>query len=297
MSNNFTYSILYYVHSQFLQERVNVGILFYFPTHDKIIFKYPKVYTRVRGLYTDLEEWQLKTNLKAIEEKINKLNEKANDLFIESKIEKIINGEVLKKDATVLAFSDLKYASIYSHDYSSIAQDYYDLYFSNYIDGIVKREKHDEAYLLHDFKNKLSSKNLNVYQNYLRKDVRLKAPKTELKFDYKWKNGVENLVKTIGFDLEEESSINIKAIQLWGQLNILSEEIKKKNYKIDLIVSSPEKRNNKLSKAYKTAIDIIKDAKIEKEIVEEEEVDDYVNTLLKQIKPPIPESELEHPNE
>src|ERR1035437_5438095 len=205
MSNNFTYSILYYVHSQFLQERVNVGILFYFPTHDKIIFKYPKVYTRVRELYTDFEDWQLRANLKALEEKVNKLNEKKVDLFVESKIEKIINGEILKKDATVFSFSDLKHGTIYSDDYSLIAQDFYDLYFSNYTDRIKKREIHNEAYLLHDFKNKLSSKNPNVFQNYLRKDFHLKAPKTELKFDYKWKNGVDSLVKTVGFDLEEES--------------------------------------------------------------------------------------------
>lgn len=284
---NFTYCILNYVHSQLLDEKLNVGILFHFKNSNEIIFKRPKSFKRLKELYpNDFAEWQLKTYLNAIEEKVFQLNSKHYNLFSESKFEKLISEEVLKKDATALKFSDLKTGVVYAENYDTIINDYFRLFFSNYPDEDFKREIHNEEYLSTNFKRKLFSKSAN-YQNLIKRDVIISSPDTDVKFEYEWRNGVDNYVKTIGLDLEDVNYLNEKAILIHGQLSFIADIVKEKKGKIDLIVSRPVKKDRKYSQAYDKALVIINKAKIDKEIIEEEQIDKYVDKVAKEIKPPV----------
>lgn len=280
MKTELTYYILNYFHSQFLGEKVNVGILFHSKNPSKIIFKYPKNFKRIRELYNDFTESQLKLNLNVIEERINYLNNN-NSLFFNKDGENIID-ELFRRDATTLLFSEGKRA-IVDNNIELAIKDYYNLYFSNYHEP-ERKLKHDEEYLLRTFKNRLSTRNSSAHL-LLKKDIHIKSPQTVMKFDYKWKNGVENLVKSVGFDLEEESSINHKAILIYGQLNFISEELRNKNYNVDLLISRPETKNKGLLDAYDRGIKIINTANISKNIIEEDKVDVYIDRVAKDIKP------------
>jgi len=282
VNTNFSYCLLNYVHSQFLDEKLNVGILFYFKNSNKLSFKYPKNFKRLKELYGDFSEWQLKSHLEAIVERVQKLNNQP-DSFFHLPNGRLIVDEILKKDATVLQFSEIKHSINEAPDSDSIINNYYNLYFSNYLENATIKEKHDEAYLLKTFKNKLFTKNSSIH-NLLYKDVVITSAKTSVNFDYKWKNGVENLVKPVGFDLEEESSINHKAILLYGQLNFIKDEVK--GFNIDIITSEPESTDRKLKKAYKKGIEIIKQAGVQMTIYHEMEVEKYVNKVAKEIHAP-----------
>ncbi len=281
MKTDLTYYILNYFHSQFLGEKLNVGILFHSKNPSKIIFKHPKNFKRIRELYSDFTESQLKINLNVIEERINILNNK-NSLFFDKESSNIVS-ELFRQDATALVFSEGKRA-IVDGNLELAIKDYYNLYFSNYHEP-EKKQKHDEEYLLRNFKNRLAIRNSNAH-HLLNKDVQIKSPQTTVKFDYKWKNGVENLVKSVGFDLEEESSINHKAILIHGQLNFIADELRNKNYNVDLLISRPETKNKGLLDAYERGIEIIKTAKISKNLIEEDVVDAYVDKVAKEIKSP-----------
>ena len=279
MNTFFTYRILTYTHSQLLAEKLNVGILFYFKNPNRLVFRYPKAFKRLREIYNDFHEWQLKTNLKAIDEKVNSLNVEINSLFIDTKTENEITNEVLRKDATVLSFSEEKIISDFNGDIDLIVEKLYNLYFSDY-KVEFKKEKHDEIYLIKQFKSQLFSKNESA-QNLLSKDVQIKSQKTSVKFDYKLKNGIDNLVKPVSFDLEEENSINIKAIQLYGQLSFISDQLKGNN--VDLLISSPNSNNTKLYRAYEVALGILKDIPVKKSIVGEKDVDKYTQMVADKI--------------
>jgi len=288
MNKYFTYSILNYVHSPLLEEKVNVGILFHFPNGD-IVFKHPKIFKRVSGLYDDFADWQLKANLTALQDKVNILISKKIDLFGNGELENIISEEILRTDATVLKFSEPKKTALYSNNYKDIVQDFYNLYFLNYNDENFIKEKHDEIYLANTFKAKLFNKNKNAL-NYLWKDVEVQSKdtpvETTVKFEYKWKNGVDNLVKTVGLDLEDEHRIINKAILIYSQLDFISKEIKNKNYNVDLIISTPTSRDRKIRKAYDNALQRLNLVGVSKFIYKEEEVDNYITKVAKEIKPP-----------
>ncbi|HEX7414342.1 MAG TPA: hypothetical protein VF411_09905 [Bacteroidia bacterium] len=280
MNTFFTYRILTYTHSQLLAEKLNVGILFYFKNPNRFVFKYPKTFKRIREIYNGFSEWQLKTNLRAIEEKTSQYINN-NLLFIDTKTEEEITNEILRNDATVLSFSEEKIINGIDGDIDLIIDKFYKLYFSDYKIEF-KKEKHDEIYLIKRFKQQLFLKNEQA-QNLLFPDIQIKTEKTTVKFDYKWKNGLDNLVKPISFDLEEENSINIKAIQLHGQLNFISEKLK--NNKVDLLISSPISNNIKLQKAYKVAISILNEIEVNKSIVEEKGLERYTQKVAETIHP------------
>ena len=144
MSNIFKYSVLTYNHSQLLNEKINVGIIFYFPNAggERLYFKYPKKLHRLKTFYTDFSEWQLKNYLVSIEAKTHKLNarfsSKGLNLYSDDDLVDIIHHEY-KDDATTLQFSEIKKGKLYS-DIDSVITQFYNLYFSIYDAG---SETHD----------------------------------------------------------------------------------------------------------------------------------------------------------
>jgi len=284
VKNKFTYWILNYVHSQFLEERLNVAILFYFPNENSFVFRYPKKFKRLKETYNLFQEWQLKASLTAIENKINILNSETNSLFYERPLEILLN-KVLKEDATSLVFSQPKDTISFDDNINDSIEKYYNLYFSDY-KADFKRTKHDEEYLLRTFKSRLLEKD-EKFQNYLKRDIQIKSPKTTVKFEYEWHNGLANLVKPISFDLEEDNSINHKAILLYGQLNFIKDTLSEKKYNIDLLISGPSDNNSHLNSAYQNAIDIISSVGVKKNIVQENDLDKYITHVSAEIHAPI----------
>lgn len=288
MENVFTYRILSYTHSQFLEEKLNVGILFYFGNDTPLVFKHPDNFKRVREVYSDFHEWQLKSNLRAIEDKVRLIN---NDIFSKTVNEDQLINDVLRNDATVLSFSSPKTISDFNGDINIVAENLYNLYFAHYNKIDIKKIKHDEKYLIHSFKNKLYAKKPGI-DNLLRKDIQIESVrntfKTTLKFDYLWQNGVPNLVKPLNFDLEEENLINQKAILLHGQLNFASDKLKINNCNVDLLVSAPTNNNRNLFKAYDNALNILNDTLVTKNIIEEKNLDTYTDRVAEQIHSLLP---------
>lgn len=283
MSNNFTYYLLNYIHSQFLNERVNVGILFHFENTNQFIFKYPKKYKRLRDLYGDFSEWQLRANLAAIERKTFNLSAREIPLFGKNEIKDIevyFNKRLLREDSTVLQFSGTKYSTNTTDSISTIINNYYNLYFSEYKEDKIIRDKHDELYIENVFRQKLISRKPGV-QNHLYRNVTIKAPQTSVEFEYKWKNGVDNYVKTIAFDLEGEDSINHKAILLFAQLNFIESKIN--DNKVDLLVSKPSINRKDLKEAYAKGVRILHNSSIKPSIYDEDNVGVYIEKLISEI--------------
>ncbi len=55
MKNNFyTYCLLKYKHSPFLDESVNIGVLIYFGDSQRFSFKYSKNLSRIKSIYNNI---------------------------------------------------------------------------------------------------------------------------------------------------------------------------------------------------------------------------------------------------
>jgi len=124
-SKTFKYCLLQYMHSQVLREVVNIGIFFQF-SDGVLFFKHPDSFERIKGLYEDFSEVQLKENLEAILFKVNRLNESPKQMPLSTKF-----SDVIRKDATVLQLSETK-TSLRDGDYRRTMDQYFDLYFAVY---------------------------------------------------------------------------------------------------------------------------------------------------------------------
>jgi hypothetical protein len=101
MKKEFKYSILQYKHSQLLKEAVNVGLLLYFPTEQRIEFVLGNA-ARIKTLYPDFNLAFFHKVIKNIENRIDKLKSQPQNV---NNLDEFIHQRILSVDATVLQFT------------------------------------------------------------------------------------------------------------------------------------------------------------------------------------------------
>lgn len=280
MKGFYQYSLLRYVHSQFLGEEVNAGIVFYFPDEDKIIFRYPKSLDRIKHLYRDFPEKLIRSYLVSFASAAYRFS-KRKDIFRVRKLENILPEFFIVPDGSALFFDNVSTGVKYAES-ENIAVDIFNRYFLNSIpENKAIVERHDETYIVQNFRTLIRTKDENIV-HYLRGEQKIKTERAILKVDESWKNGSLNLVKAVSFDLKEESDILHKAAQLYGTLNILDNTLSKQNYKIDILFSAPQ--NPELSSVYINAIDVVDTSKVKKNIYTENDIDNYIKKVLQEIE-------------
>lgn len=280
MKGVYQYCLLRYVHSQFLGEEVNAGIVFYFPDEDKIIFKYPKSLERINHLYRDFPEKLIRSYLISFTNAASNFS-KSEHFFKVKKLEKILPEYFIAPDASALFFDSVSTGVKYAES-EIIATDIFNRYFVySFPENKQFIERHDETYIIQNFRTLIRNKDENIV-HYLRGEQKIKTKRALLKADESWKNGTLNLVKAVSFDLKEEGDILHKAAQLYGTLNILDETFSKENYKIDILFSAPQ--NPELSSVYANAIDVVDTSKVKKNIYTENNLDEYIKKVLEEIE-------------
>ena len=285
MNTTYKYSILQYVHSQILGETLNVGVLFIFPDHGKIEFYFPRTFNRIRHLYNSFEEWQLKSHLTGLKNKVNRIDHEINTQFDFSSegLSRLVATDILTPDATALQFSNIYTGITDEIPLEEIVKNQYSVLFENYNEVLDLREKKDEAYIIKSFKSTLfSDKENQRIEKYLKKNKVVKSDKTSLTFEIGWKNTTLNLIKPVGLDLLENYSINTKAITLFAQLNFLKEVAEEEKIRFDLFPSKPT--DSKLFKAYDKALEILELIQANAEIWEEHQVRGYTETLINELE-------------
>jgi hypothetical protein len=125
MKNTFQYSLLRYVHSQIIDERVNIGIILYFPSFHKLIFRHPKGIAKFKSIYRSFPEKAIKTYLKSFEESANRIDQS----FVEENLDNILSEFFLIKESATLQFSETREVLQYSDDWETISEQYFRLYF------------------------------------------------------------------------------------------------------------------------------------------------------------------------
>ncbi|HEX8547298.1 MAG TPA: DUF3037 domain-containing protein [Cytophagaceae bacterium] len=275
MNRIFEFSILKYVHSRVLKEEVNVGILFFFKDQGPIVFRAPEKFGRLKGFYNNFSEPLLKRYLSSFTQTAKRLSARfTSDIGFNYglKLQAVIKEDFLVDDFSALEFSEIKIGSSKAKTVNEIIETYYSLYFSHYIVQNKKVERHNEKFILKEFRESLLSFDRTI-EKYIHKDRLIESKSTYQKFDYAWKNGSLNLVKAISFDLKDPNTINDKAVQFYGSLDLLGDKAVDENYRFDLLISAPQDKG--LFDAYEKALSILKESKAPKKIIEENGIKDY----------------------
>lgn len=270
--NTIYFNLLKYIHSPFLGEEVNVGILLYFPEQERMEFRFPESSRRLALLYPDFSARQLRAYQESFSKRVARTNAELKGAPSLDHYVTFITRELLPADATVLQFGPLTKAVAHLADSAAIADQYYDLYFGAVAAPVRSRRK-DDSFLLTQFRRLLADTNPAAVK-LVRRDVEVVAPKTSIRFDMAWQNGTLNHIKALSFDLANKTEINQKSVYCHGWLDLLADVAKKENYSFDLLVAPPSQRE--LYGEYDKALNILKDTTAPVRIIEEgDELSDY----------------------
>lgn len=265
--NTIYFNLLKYVHSPFLGEEVNVGILLCFPEQGRLEFRYPARFKRLRYLYQAFSERQLLTYLSAFGKRVARANTELNASFSPERYTAFISHELIPADATVLRFGALTKAVVAAEeDPQVVADQYYELYFAETQPAPRVGQQKRDLFLISQFRRNLEAHDAGVFQ-LLRRNVEVSAAATSVRFDYAWQNGTENFIKPISLDLADAEEINRKAVYTHGWLHLLAPVAEAAKYRFDLLVATPTDR--KLFPAFNQALKILDGTVAPKRIITE----------------------------
>lgn len=282
MDNFYSYSVLKYRHSIYLDENINVGVLIYFHNTNRLVFKYAPNLNRIKLIYEKVPDKVISHYLKVINDFTFTYNNQVKDRtiiygsdFIKN-LNIFIHEELLNSDSTSLYFSKTRKVKNEFEIPELVIID--DLFKSNLVDLHFQQNKNlpKEPILLKKFYknlegldfNRINHNSTKFYKDY----VLHNKTGVEFKFDYAWQNGTLNLVKPLSFDLKDSRNIADKAYRNLGQFIDLQNEAIEKQLRYDLLIAKPE--NKKLFKEFDHALNLLSSLK-NSSIVLEEEIDSY----------------------
>lgn len=283
MTDAFKYSVLKYVHSQFLGEELNIGIVLLFPKQNKLVFRHPKKIGKFKSVYRAFHQTAILKYLQSFEDEASRLS----NTELGDNLDNILSRCFLIKESAPLQFTESKSALQYTDDWEKITDQYFRLYFPEEFpleiaDLAAKSVKHrTDKQLVSAFRKILQQKERNI-NRYLKPSVEIKTDLAHFKADLVWQNHTTNAVKAVSLDLGTDEVITDKALLFNAKLNYLSDEASSKNIRFDLIVAAPQQED--LRKAYDSALHILNDIKAPKEIITEDQLEKYALRTLSELE-------------
>lgn len=279
MTRTFTYSVLKYVHSPFLGEELNLGIVLLFPRQNLLLFKSPKNIARFKKVYKSFPAQAIKEYLRSFEEKARSLSHGA----ISESLEEILHANFLVKDASTLQFDEVQSVVQYSDDVRKISEQYFKLYFPEETSEfeIDHFKPVTDSQIAVNYKHHLIQRDESI-KKFLKPPLDIRNEKAHFRSDFVWQNGTTNAVKGVSFDLREESGISDKALLLNAKLNYLRKEALAKNISFHLLVTAP--KSNHLLHAYENALKVLADISAEKRIITEKQLEEYTSLTLEEVE-------------
>lgn len=269
MKTKINYAILKYIHSRVSNEILNVGVLVEKVDSREFELFIPSDLSRLSILYSDFRPGFLKTYLTSLKQKTDELNAQKLQLIIEDQVDP--RSFILRPDDTSLEFGEFKPALV-----SDNIQKFITGFVPNLFSETSREERHDEVYLKSRLFRSLSQ--WRGIENKIKKDQEIEFNHLSFKIDFEWQNGTTNLVKAISFDYKDSGQINNKIAQSVGYLNHFCEFAEQRNSRFDLLLARPTEKST--FKDYDRALDILSDLKVNKEIIEENRIEQYADRTI-----------------
>ncbi len=277
--DKYIYSILKYQHSVLLGESLNIGVLIYFPSEDRIVFRYSKRLGRIKAIYDVISERTIKHYLSQIESSINTFDPCELPLFRIDKnnyFDLFVEKNILPRDGSALQFSPSKYASFSTRSIEETIESLTNRFILEIHKGPNTGQSFKESQLSKRFYGYLSNLNfekINSSNEKFYKDYKVvNETGNEFNFEYAWQNGTLNLLKDISFDLKDSRGLADKAYKNFGLFTDLKNEAVENNFRYDLLISKPSSKD--LYREFDHAVNLL--STLEKvKIIFEDEIENY----------------------
>lgn len=283
MNNDlYTYYILKYKHSPFLDESINIGVLIYFHNSQRFSFRFSKSLVRIKSIYSNIPEKTIKEYIRQIDRTLKEYQLTEVNLFPlnDTTLKSFLSSHVLPNDSTVLQFSHFKTDSLRGFSEEFVESIIFEKLFID--DFKSNNNQPQEPKLITNFYNELRKSGFYELANKARvqKDYVVQTKTGNFNFDFAWKNGVWNLVKPVGFDLKTGDGIIQKARNNLGEFVDLESEVKS-TVKCAIIVGKPSDR--RLYENYTKALSILHKAPDTVKVLEEKDLKKYSEEVVEAV--------------
>lgn len=279
MKRELFYSILRFREGLILGESLNAGILFFNPNSSEFIFEEGNL-KRIAASYPDIKVNLLKKYIETLHSNIKKAQNGLNIELELNSLENFISKELFFSDAAGLTFDTLERIPLSDQtSFQQTATYLKQLFLVGYGDKNLERKKRNEEYILFEVHKILGNKDVQ-YHSKIRRDVKIESPLVRYTFDFFWEGKKPHLTKAVSLDLENNSFIQNKALQLFGAFEQLQSQlaIEYKNPEIDLLLAKPQIKSN--FSEFDKAVKILETVSVPIQIHLETEWSNYATNLI-----------------
>ena len=269
------FRVLRYVHDVSTEEFVNIGVVMWIPEHSTLMFRVNEQSRRLSGFFNNFDSKSYRQMIHHLQSSFNKV---ALDLptlrLFKYKPENTseIFYELVREDASCFQWSSLM------SGISTIPEQRLDQLFEEFVifrksPGPVQRRNKRMIW-----STVLKALKAHDLERHVQFRFTMKAASFDCPFKMSWNNGILQVLEPISLTLQDPVEI-IDIANAWsGRLSILAEE---HTFKCTAVIPPADKYVNMT--AYNQAYAILKNAQAMREVIREDEVDDYMPQIKKDL--------------
>lgn len=269
----YTYAILRYRHDAVTGEQINVGVVLYARKSGFLGSKFRKALSRITRVFPTANASVLRQDLRQVERAFAKLakGQEANDLLSDGMNALLFGHKVVAADDSSLVWSELGFGT--TSDPEKTLDDLHQRFITQYDEETSHRRMDGDIWK--PFRDKLLERNIEaVFERKI-----ISSPRNEVEFEHAWKNGKWHCIQPLSFDLTTEDGLQDKAAKWVGTMVGLTKSTEQ--FKTYFLIGKPS--DEKMLPAYRRALDFLREAPLDPEIILENEMDILADELADRI--------------
>ncbi len=281
----YEFCIVRYVHSVATQEFVNVGVILWVPTEQRLFFRVSERYARLSSFFSGFDGPSYRQTVRALARSVQQMAEEINGQGHGRLIDGPQNAEgrppdgendifamllktILPTDASIFQLSPIRggLADEPARRLDQLAEEFVERF-----EMLGPRERKDEAEIVTKIETTLRFRGLLPR---LETGVEMTGPEYSYRFKFGWMNGARQVMEPISFDYIHASDVIEKANNWSGKLLNLSNG---QQFSMTGVVSAPSRRD--LVPAFERAVRILQAAPNVRRVVQEDQFDEFANDI------------------
>lgn len=271
----YTYCLVKYVHNPAAGEMLNIGVLLFSEEAKQIVGKFEIHFDRLSSAFANFDGEHYRFVIRNLEHSISQLNERFKPSLFQREFEDIKG--VFRSLVPDLGLS-IQFGNVLAgitNDLEDEAEHIFYRLITSQIPQKEKKSRSDEE-VWSVFNKPLAQKQVTKYL----KPKHFSANEYDLKFEHTFKNEKHHILDPVTMDYAQAESIQNRAIKILGQATTLdgNSEIGK----LYLLLGAP--KNSSYKNAYIKAKNLLNKIPIDKQIIEENEAEDFAKEITSYMK-------------
>jgi hypothetical protein len=264
-----------YVHDPAAGEMLNIGVLLFSEAAHQIVGKFEIHFDRLSSAFANFDGDHYRFVVRNLEHSISQLNDRFKPSLFQREFENIKG--VFRSLVPDLGLS-IQFGNVLAgitNDLEEESEHIFNRLITSQTPQKEKKSRSDED-IWTVFNKPLAQKQVTKYL----KPKHFTSNEYDLKFEHTFKNEKHHILDPVTMDYAKSADIQNKAIKILGQTATL--EGNKEIGKLYLLLGAP--KNSSHRNAYIKAKNLLNKIPIDKEIIEEDEAEDFANEITSYMK-------------